>query len=355
MSEYSEQASADYADFSANLWREFFSHNVQGNKKLVAGYLSFVESMFARQLPPIFEERHLAHLLGITLNEQRYLTSDYKALYNAFQIPKRSGGQRIIEAPIAELAHAQRWIDFNVSRKIACSAKAFGYVQGRSNLENARQHLGRHAVLHLDLVDFFHAISTTRVTKVFSELGYPPVVATIMARICTRHGRLPQGSPASPQIANIAFLEADNQIDEFCQVNGLIYSRYVDDLNVSGPFEALVMARVAISEICSRNGFEINENKTYIQKGKKKIVTGISIGSGKARLPRALKRRFSFQIFSYIKTIESSEIDELHPMFLEKAKGMLAYWRFVEPENRSAKRLSEQLAKAESELSVRRN
>ena len=346
MFNYSEQSSADLAKFSFRDWSEFFAERVKARENLVRSYLDYVEPLAAKGLPPIFEHRHLAQLIGIELSDLRYLGSGSETLYHEFEIPKRSGGTRSIASPLPILAHAQRWLDFNIFRNIQISEFAYGYVKGKSNLDNAILHIGSEGILHLDIKDFFHSIKYSTLNRLIISLGYPPSIVRMISKICTRYGHLPQGAPSSPQLANILFRDADEAISNLCAELDLRYSRYVDDLTISGSTETLKSAKMEISKLCEKFGFEINSSKTYVQTGRKRIVTGISIGTGIAKLPRRSKRHFSFQVFSSIKMLEAGNISSDDPTFIEKSLGMLAYWQHIEPNSRQASKLRERLEKA---------
>ena len=81
---------------------------------------------------------------------------------------------------------------------------------------------------------FFPSISFERVYRIFSYYGYTNEVSFILAKLCTFQNRLPQGSPASPYISNIACLKLDARLSALAQKYESNYSRYADDLSFSG-------------------------------------------------------------------------------------------------------------------------
>jgi RNA-directed DNA polymerase len=346
MNNESAQASADLAAYSREDWIAFFTSKIRASQRLVAGYTTFIDRLVEKALPPIFEDRHLALLLGLQPKQLAFFTMAFKYGYRSFRIPKRSGGQRLISVPAPPLAHAQRWIDYNILRRLPVSECAQGYMASKSHITNAAYHINQPGILHVDIVNFFPSITLEMVKKVFIDLSYPPKIVSMLARLCTHDGRLPQGAPSSPCLSNVIFKPIDEVLALFAERNGLKYSRYVDDIIFSGDPEKLKIVKNEIRIILASFHFMVNERKTYVQDGNKKIVTGISIGTGSLKVPRRRRREYAQSIFNSIKRIEAGELDESNPLFVESELGKLSYWLKVDPDNRQARRLHERLMRA---------
>ena len=323
-----------------NTWKVFFEAFGGRQKRLLAGYLAFVEDMAAKGLPPIFEGSHLSKLLGTTPQEFGRLTNLPEGYYRSFTIPKRNGGERTILTPSPLLLHCQRWIDAFILRKLPIHDAAYGYVSGRSNISNARVHLGSKQLLSLDISGFFDNVGQEKVTAIFHKAGYPPAVAFLLASLCSYEGHLPQGAASSPQLSNIVMRDFDAVIQAYAETRELRYSRYVDDIVLSGADVSLADVQ-AVEEALEQIGLALNPNKIRYQRGRKKIVTGISIGSGRLLVPRELRRRFRNQAFLAMRNL--SDAIDADPIALERHLGQLAYWLNVEPENERARYLFTQL------------
>ncbi|MBY6218774.1 reverse transcriptase domain-containing protein [Qipengyuania aquimaris] len=348
------RSAASSYELDIELWSSFYSKRVERNKQLVAGYLKFIAEMADRGIPPIFEGHHLAKLLGLSLAELSRFTANPEKQYRTFEIPKRSGGAREISTPSPELLECQRWIDWYILRRLPVHDCAHGYVTGRSNRSNAVTHIGSRQVLHLDIRDFFGSIKFRRVISIFLKSGYPRNVAFLLARLCTQGGCVPQGGASSPQLSNVVMYDLDLEIAEFCKSNGLIYSRYVDDIAISG--DLIRTTHIAeISRILLESGFLLNEKKTSLQRGRKKIVTGVSIGSGNPKVPRQMRRHFKNQAFIALKNLEHGEqIDEMSdPIHFERCLGQLSYWSMIEPENEKVAKLIDEIKNRLSDLEAR--
>lgn len=170
-----------------------------------------------------------------------------------------------------------------------------GFVQKRSIATNARIHLQSRNVLHADIRDFFGSIREAAVVDAFRTLGCAPDVATALAALCTLSGRLPQGSSASPAIANVVCQALDAELQLLARANGCRYSRYADDITISG--DALPR-QDEVASILDRHGFSVREEKCRIQsRGRSQFVTGLTIQDPiSPRVPRAFKRRLRLEL-----------------------------------------------------------
>lgn len=324
--------SASSFQLDVDEWRAFFETRTSRHRRLVAGYLLYVAEMAEKGLPPIFEGRHLAQLLGLTGAQLFAFSSSPEDYYRSFSIPKRSGGERLVAAPQPLLLHCQRWIDAFVLRKLPVHGAAHGYVAGRSNISNARAHLGQREVLCIDIKDFFPSLHVGAVIQVFLSAGYPHNVAYLMAKLCSYSGALPQGGASSPCLSNVLMLGVDRQIEALAASRGLRYTRYVDDITLSGSKVGAVVDD--ISAILGTMSLQLNSKKMRLQRGQKKLVTGISIGSGTMKVPRAMRRRFKDQAFRAIKQLSDSALSPPDdPLLYDRQLGQLSYWASVEPEN----------------------
>jgi retron-type reverse transcriptase len=91
--------------------------------------------------------------------------------YFEFQIKKKSGGERSIQAPIEGLKAIQRILNVILQSVFQSHSAAKGFVPGKSIVDNAKAHVGQRYVYNLDLKDFFPTIEQARVWKV---LQLPP-------------------------------------------------------------------------------------------------------------------------------------------------------------------------------------
>lgn len=285
----------------------------------------------------IIDIHHLAALIGIDEDVlDRFIVHPEK-YYRRFTIPKRKGGNREICAPYPALLAVQRWIyDKLLLPNTVLPDSVAGFIPGKSILDNATPHVGSKFILKMDIQDFFPSVSIRRVISVFRGLGYHHRLSYALAALCCYNGVLPQGAPTSPILSNIIAKRLDKRIAGFADNIGLVYTRYADDITLSG--EEIKLSHIRfVEKIIREEGFVPNPSKTQLlSPNVKKVITGVSISSGKATIPRNMKRSIRQEAY-YIEKYglrghmrhEHIE-DALYPLRLQ---GKFAYWKSVEPNN----------------------
>jgi RNA-directed DNA polymerase len=146
-----------------------------------------------------------------------------------------------------------------------------GCVIGRGNITNAKAHQGKAYKFHTDLRSYFDFVSNQRVYEALRQFEFSQKVSSLLTRLTTFQGHLPQGPPTSPFLANMAALPMDHALLTLVQPHGITYTRYVDDLCFSSPisFQSLVPD---ILSIVKRQGFLYGHKKAYFKKGPLEIT-----------------------------------------------------------------------------------
>lgn len=278
-------------------------------------------------LPLINDAVQLATAMGLTLGKLRFLAFDRKvgtiSHYKRFYLPKKSGGRRLISAPMPQLNAAQYWVLENILYKVPNSEAAHGFVPGKSIVTNANNHVGQDVVINIDLKDFFPTIEYRRVKGLFIKLGYSEQVATILGLLCTepevdqvaldgkeyfvasspRH--LPQGAPSSPAITNLICYVLDKRFEGLAKKFGYTYSRYADDMTFStkgAAADKIGQLLWSVKQVVKEEGFHMHPDKLKVmRKGDKREVTGIVVNE-KLSLDRETLRKFRALLHQIDKT-----------------------------------------------------
>ena len=317
---------------------------------------SDANKLVGKQLPLLHNSLDLAQAMGITLAELRFLAFERRVSrishYRRFAMPKKTGGERIISAPMPRLKRAQYWLLDNVLSKISLHPAAHGFVPGSSILSNALPHLAQAVVINLDLKDFFPSIKMPRIKGVFRMLGYSEQLASVMALLCTESAceevqldgetffvaqgerALPQGAPSSPALTNILCRRLDARLQACAAKLGFQYTRYADDLTFSAPPAASKLSGKLlwrVKQIVQAEGFTPHPQKQHVMRSHEcQQVTGIVVNQ-QASLPRETLKRFRATLFQVEKDGPQGKQWQGNPQVLSALEGYAQFIRMVDP------------------------
>lgn len=264
------------------------------------------------KLPVFSTPQELAAWLGVPLNTLAWLIHRCqqaeissmparKSHYHYCWIAKRTGGYRLIEAPKQKLKQVQLKILRGILDRVPCHAAAHGFVKGRDIVTNAKPHVGQAVVVKFDLQDFYPRVLFGRVVAIFRGLGYSREAAIWLASLTTtvlpasanhpkqsrenfshylrRH--LPQGAPTSPALANLSAFGLDVRLSGLARRFGGNYTRYADDLTLSGNEDFAKSLRLVLpmtKRIICGERFRWNPLKMRVERrGRRQRVAGVVV------------------------------------------------------------------------------
>lgn len=322
-------------------------------------------------LPILLTLGHLASRTRVSHEHLRDLVARnlIQPTYRTFRISKRSGGSRVISVPGPQLKIVQSWLTQHVLNKIPTHAASHAFSPGSSIADCAREHAGARWLVKMDIADFFGSITEIQVFRVFRQLGYSDLVSFELARLCTmvpfasaKHsmkswrvrsrrngiglyaetliGRLPQGAPTSPMLANLVMRGADQALQSIADSHGLVYTRYSDDITFStrGSFSR-EQAMTVVSQsttVLKRQGLFPNRSKTVVvHPGARRVVLGLLVDSDQPRLNRAFRDRLRQHLY-YLETrgimahVEARGFDSAGGLY-RHLRGLIDYANMVDP------------------------
>ena len=247
----------------------------------------FEQKFFVSKLLSVVKISDLKILLKLSLSSINKLMN--KPNYITFSIPKKRGGNRLIQSPDENLMKLQSRLNFYLQQyyHLMRPEGIYGFVINPDKkekycniVENAKVHVNQNHVLNLDLKDFFPSIKAYRVKQLFESenFKFSKDVANALALLTTYEGKLPIGAPTSPVISNFICLELDADLIAFCQKNKINFSRYADDLTFSSNQEITQDMVNCLFEIIKKNHFEVNPKKTRLKSNnRKQTVTGLVV------------------------------------------------------------------------------
>ncbi|MGP4061469.1 reverse transcriptase domain-containing protein [Halobacillus sp. H74] len=254
----------------------------------------------------------VSNLLEITPKHLHYIMFKMPNKYKKFKIPKKTGGFREISAPNISLKILQQKLNHILSLHYNPRFTSHGFINGKSIVTNAQQHVKQNYILNLDIEDFFNSINFGRIRGILASFfGISNVAATTIANICCYNNSLPQGAPTSPILSNMICFKLDKEMHSLAKKHSCIYTRYADDLSFSTSKNYLPISLAYkeegtyklssnITKILDENGFVAKNSKTRVTNRNQRMeVTGLTVNE-----KPNVRRKYIRNIRAIIRSIE---------------------------------------------------
>ncbi len=239
--------------------------------------------------------RALSFRLGFRKEELIEVAARVGDSYRPFQ-KVRGTKTRTIDNPVGTLKKIQRRINLHILRPIDLPPHLHGGVRKRSPMTNAIQHLSRRYIVKIDVKDFFPSITPEHVRQVWRNQGFGRRVANLLTALTTYEGHLPQGAPTSTTLANLVLLGEDARALKQLLPAGLRFTRFVDDLTISGEHPQELIQ--AVIKILRGSGFQTRHQKLEIQNRRgQQTCTGYTVNSARGpSRPKQYRERVRAEI-----------------------------------------------------------
>lgn len=243
-----------------------------------------------------------AALLSLAENASQY--------YRTFKREVKGKERDLVEAT-GPLKRIQRRILNNVLLRLPPSDVSFGGIKGRSVKDNAQVHVHSSHVAKLDIKAFYPSIRSAKVYEFFIDQECNPDVSRVLTALTTREYALPLGTSTSPALADQIARSLDVRINGIAVRAGLKYTRYVDDITLSGSFPLERLAKT-VAKVLRQNGFKAKRSKLVLYGPddglSERVITGVAIRDGGVTAPS-----------DYIRTLE----DELQHAIAQSRSGII--------------------------------
>ncbi len=236
--------------------------------------------------------------------------------------PGQPGKFRTITAPSDKLKEIQRRIKASLLDDYPYPSYCYG-LGGNTLKQHGRKHGGRSTTVQVDLRDFYPSIRHKLVYEMWSnKFNYPHEVARMLTKLTTMNGSLQQGFPTSSHIAAIVAEDYTNSVNEYCKFHGLIFTQYIDDLNISGKNIDQRLLFKTIVPMGRKYGLVIKKSKTKVNAScVGKEVTGVAIFESRTRAARRIRQR----AIRALKGYSDSPKDELAKRRVAGYRGFLKH------------------------------
>ena len=174
-------------------------------------------------------------------------------------------------------------------------------------------HATSRAFFQTDIENFFESINRNLAKNtLISQINRVPVsdFRLYIERILdltTINGVLPVGFPTSPLISNVCLTPFDNDLQSYCRSSDLVYTRYADDIVVSGKNrEALLGIEAKLDDLLTHHFFghlRFNKAKRKLTTiGRKtKIMGMVILPNGQVAIDMELKKKVEVLLHFYIR------------------------------------------------------
>jgi len=222
--------------------------------------------------------RTLGRTLGLSGNELIRLAKRANGLYRtAKSITKPDGSIRNVYDALEPLKKVHKRIKRQILEHVQYPFYLTGSIKGRDCKSNAILHVHSKIIINEDISGFFPSTSSKRVLNIWHHFFcFSEDVAQCLTQLTTRCGALPQGAITSSFLANLVFWQHEPILHAKLSNQGLVYSRYVDDIAVSSK-EALTCEEksniiVQIYNMLFRHGYKPKRSKHEIITADKRMA-----------------------------------------------------------------------------------
>lgn len=257
--------------------------------------------------------------------------------YKVYHIPKRGGGTRRIEHPSREIKSLQRWVARVIFARFPVHYAATAYQKGTGIRENAERHRRTSYTNRYDFLNFFPSFRQERVESFLlgaaEQVGMKLSAEDVrfVGNIVCRNGRITIGAPSSPAVTNSMMFAFDENLSDFCDTKGLIYTRYADDIFISAHEVNLLRNLEPRIADAKRDipyfSLRLNRRKTtYLSKKYSRKITGVVITPDhRISIGRDRKREIKSLLHLWV-------LGQIAPDKVYYLRGLLAFARDIEPD-----------------------
>ena len=188
----------------------------------------------------------------------------------------------------------------------------YAYRKGRNPHEVAFAHRFGRAFLQVDIEDFFGSVDRGLVRSTILEqtdrlpISDIPDYIDRVLEMTTINNSLPLGFPTSPPISNVCLTKFDDEFENYCQKSELVYTRYADDIFVSGKDrESLEGVEARLNEMlehffAGRLRLNVAKRKLTTIGRKVRILGMVILPNGRVTIDMELKKKVEVRLFYYL-------------------------------------------------------
>ena len=156
-------------------------------------------------------------------------------------------------------------------------------------------------MLRLDISNFFPSVREDAVKQGLVRLGAREQTANALVRLVTLPEELPQGAPTSVAVADIVLFPLDERLGGMAERHGFTYSRYVDDITVSGGDRVGRFERLT-RRIVTDLGWQLNDKGGLVGHGERHTLLGAVVNE-----KPNVSREYFGEVRSYLRLVAKGQ------------------------------------------------
>lgn len=189
----------------------------------------------------------------------------------------------------------------------------FSYRKGLSAYDAVARHAASKSFFVCDIADFFPSIRRPRIkSTLFTAKDLSPIqdldtwLDRIVDLVCVNDS-LPVGFSTSPAISNAVLMAFDNALQTYCARNGMVLTRYSDDIIVSAQnsaaLEGIREQVAALLQETVKGEFSLHPEKSrFLHSGAKiKLLGMVLLPNGTVSVDSSIKSEVEVLIHFYLR------------------------------------------------------
>lgn len=221
---------------------------------------------------------NLSHITRTPLQDLERLAALGDGNYREISIPKGDDENRLLLVPGRDLKRVQRALNRRLLGSLIPHPST-ACVRGRGVLWSVQPHVGRPVLLKADIANFFPSVTRQRILERLRTLGMEESAAKLFADLVCVRNQLPQGAPTSTAVGDLVLYPLDARLEALCRKEGLSYTRYVDDLAMSGGERLRTRFAPLVAKIIAGEGWTTNRKGGLSHPSERRLLLGVVVNA----------------------------------------------------------------------------
>lgn len=254
----------------------------------------------------IYFHRHYKLDQFLNMNVSKNIT---KMIYK-----NKQSEERYLFSPSLELKCYHNFLNIFIMKFMKTNDNVlFSYKEGTNIYQAVYPHKDSKYYITTDIKSFFNSIHSKNIENIILDNidNYPIESQDIIKylnsilNLLTIDNKLPIGFATSPLLSNAILYEFDNNIEDFCRKNDIIFTRFADDLIFSANYKIdnewlIKEIKKELHKINNDLNLKSEKTKIFNKSGKIKILGLIILPNGHITVNSKYKKEIEVSLHYYL-------------------------------------------------------